>query len=165
MTVSTTDQQADGRDETRVERSDRNFVELLQELRVVQTGVQVLFAFLLTVPFAARFDALTGDQRALYFATLLCAGMAIVLLVAPTAWHRALFRRHDKTHLVTVSNRFTIAGLVCVALSTIGVVLLIATLLYPGAVAALATAGIALALLLCWCLLPLRRRRADMARR
>src|SRR5215210_8313793 len=80
------------RNETALQRVDRNLVELLQEVRVVQTGVQVLFAFLLTVPFSSRFDAITGFQRGAYFAALVGAATASVLLIAPTAVHRVLFR-------------------------------------------------------------------------
>src|SRR3954466_285850 len=104
-----------GRNETHLERCDRNLVELMQEVRVVQTGVQVLFAFLLTAPLAPRFPELSEFQQLTYFATLLSAGAAAVLLIAPTAYHRILFRLGDKEHLVAVSNRFTLAGLACVA--------------------------------------------------
>src|SRR5438270_12579649 len=82
----------EARNETPLERCDRNLVELLQEVRVVQTGVQVLFAFLLTAPLAARFPTLTPFQRYDYFATLLATGAAAILLIAPTAYHRILFR-------------------------------------------------------------------------
>src|SRR3712207_5987907 len=85
-----------GRSETELERCDRNLVELLQEVRVVQTGVQVLFAFLLTAPLAPRFPELTAFQRGAYFTTLLVTGAAAVLLIAPTAYHRILFRLGDK---------------------------------------------------------------------
>src|SRR4051812_20776576 len=88
------------RNETPLERCDRNLVELLQEVRVVQTGVQVLFAFLLTAPLAARFGVLTRFQRYDYFATLLLTAAAAVLLIAPTAYHRVLFRCGDKDYLV-----------------------------------------------------------------
>src|SRR3954454_17885903 len=84
-----------GRNEAPLERCDRNLVELLQEVRVVQTRVQVLFAFLLTVPLAGRFTALTESQRVDYFVTLLAAGAAAVILIAPTAHHRILFRCGD----------------------------------------------------------------------
>src|SRR3954468_6989087 len=120
----------DGRNETPLERCDRNLVELLQEVRVVQTGVQVLFAFLLTAPLAARFPALTSFQRYDYFATLLATGAAAVLLIAPTAYHRILFRLGDKEHLVQVANRFTLAGLACVAVSMLGALLLVTDLLF-----------------------------------
>ncbi|MGE5636905.1 MAG: DUF6328 family protein, partial [Nocardioidaceae bacterium] len=127
----------DGRRETALERADRNLVELLQELRVAQTGVQVLFAFLLTLPFTARFASISALQKAVYFTTLLTTGCAAVLLIAPTSWHRIVFRRGDKEHLVEVANRFAIAGLACVALSMSGAVLLVGDVLF-GAWAAIA---------------------------
>src|SRR3954467_4036619 len=98
-----------GRNETALERCDRNLVELLQEVRVVQTGVQVLFAFLLTAPLAARFPSVTPFPRLTYFCTLLAAGAAAILLIAPTAYHRILFRRGDKEHILAVANRLTLA--------------------------------------------------------
>src|SRR3954454_2749844 len=147
-----------GRNETPLERCDRNLVELLQEVRVVQTGVQVLFAFLLTVPLAARFSALTAFERGAYFATLLVTGA--VLLIAPTAYHRIIFRLGDKEHLVQVANRFTLAGLFCVALSMVGALLLVTDLLFSGVAAVATTAMAAFACLVLWCLVPLRRRRA-----
>src|SRR3954468_11442355 len=104
-----------GRNETQLERCDRNLVELMQEVRVVQTGVQVLFAFLLTAPLAPRFPELSEFQQLTYFGTLLAAGAAAVLLIAPTAYHRILFRLGDKEHLLAVANRFTLAGLTFVA--------------------------------------------------
>jgi hypothetical protein len=149
-----------GRSETPLERCDRNLVELLQEVRVVQTGVQVLFAFLLTVPLAAHFDRLTAFQRAEYFVTLLVTGAAAVLLIAPTAYHRILFRLGDKEHLVLVANRFTLAGLLCVAVSMVGALMLVTDLLFAAPVVIATTVPAALACLVLWCLLPLRRRRA-----
>ena len=148
-----------GRSETDLERCDRNLVELLQEVRVVQTGVQVLFAFLLTAPLASRFPELTSFQRATYFATLLVTGAAALLLIAPTAYHRILFRLGDKEHLVIVANRFTLTGLVCVALSIVGALMLVTDLLFDGPFVVLTTAPAALAFLVLWCLAPLRRRR------
>jgi hypothetical protein len=147
-----------GRNETPLERCDRNMVELMQEVRVVQTGVQVLFAFLLTAPLAARFPELSPFQRLDYFATLLAAGAAAVLLIAPTAHHRILFRRGDKEHLVLIANRFTLSGLACVALSMIGALLLVTDLLFGGAVAAVTTVVAASACTGCWCVAPLMRR-------
>src|SRR5215210_619386 len=122
-----------GRNETALERCDRNLVELLQEVRVVQTGVQVLFAFLLTAPLAPRFPALSEFQKLTYFVALLAAGAAAILLIAPTAYHRILFRLGDKEHLVTVANRFALAGLTCVALSMVGALLLVTDLLFDDA--------------------------------
>jgi hypothetical protein len=148
-----------GRNETPLQRCDRNLVELLQEVRVVQTGVQVLFAFLLTAPMSARFPQLTGTQRAEYFLTLLAAGTAALLLMAPTAYHRILFRCGDKEHLVAVANRYTLAGLACVAVAMLGSVLLVASMLLPGAVAAGIVIVIALAHGWFWCVAPVLRRR------
>jgi Family of unknown function (DUF6328) len=133
-----------GRNETELERCDRNLVELMQEVRVVQTGVQVLFAFLLTAPLAPRFPELSEFQKLTYFATLLAAGAAAVLLIAPTAYHRILFRLGDKEHLVTVANRFTLAGLASVALSMVGALLLVTDLLFDAvAIVVATTAGAA----------------------
>jgi hypothetical protein len=146
------------RNETPLERCDRNLVELLQEVRVVQTGVQVLFAFLLTAPLAARFSELTSFQRHDYFFTLLAAGAAAVLLIAPTAYHRILFRCGDKEYLVQVANRFTLAGLAFVGISMIGALLLVSDLLFDGAIVTLTAAVATLACVLCWCVMPLHRR-------
>jgi hypothetical protein len=150
----------DGRNETPLERCDRNLVELLQEVRVVQTGVQVLFAFLLTAPLAARFPALTSFQRYDYFVTLLSAGAAAILLIAPTAYHRVLFRRGDKEHLVIVANRLTIAGLAFVALSMLGSLLLVTDLMFDGAIVFVTAAVAAIGCAVLWCVLPLLRRAA-----
>src|SRR3954469_25316263 len=109
----------DGRSETALERCDRNLVELLQVVRVVQTGVQVLFAFLLMAPLTARFPQLGAVRHAEYFAALSLSGLSAVLLMAPTAYHRVLFRRGDKEYLVTVSNRLAIAGLATVGLAMV----------------------------------------------
>jgi hypothetical protein len=147
------------RNETDLERCDRNLVELLQEVRVVQTGVQVLFAFLLTAPLAARFPELSDFQRLTYFATLIATGTATILLIAPTAYHRILFRLGDKEHLVVVANRFTLAGLTAVALAIVGALLLVTDLLFRGSGMVVATTGLAaLACLIFWCAAPLSRR-------
>src|SRR6059058_4972711 len=148
----------DGRNETVLERCDRNLVELLQEVRVAQTGVQILFAFLLTVPFTARFARLTSFQESLYFATLLAAGAAALLLIAPTSYHRILFRMGDKEHLVRAANRLTMVGLVFVAVAMLGVILLISDLIFPGLVAILATGTTTGLCVICWYVVPLRRR-------
>src|SRR4051794_36104003 len=148
-----------GRNETQLERCDRNLVELLQEVRVVQTGVQVLFAFLLTAPLAPRFPELSSFQKLTYFTTLLAAGAAAILLIAPTAYHRILFRLGDKEHLVAVANRFTLAGLACVAVSMVGSLLLVSDLLFDDlAIVATTAAAATLGCLCCWCIAPLLRR-------
>lgn len=124
------------RHETEAERLDRNYNELLQELRVVQTGVQILFAFLLTLPFYERFQALSPGQVRFYFATLLMAVVAALLLIAPVSHHRVLFRQAQKEELVRAANRLAIAGLGFVLLSLAGAVTLITDVLYAGNAAA-----------------------------
>jgi len=99
------------RDETELERLDRNWNSLLQELRVVQTGVQLLTGFLLTLPFQQRFDVLSADMRNVYLATVSCSAAATVLLIAPVAMHRLLFRRHRLQVLVSAAHRCAFAGL------------------------------------------------------
>src|SRR3954470_10840733 len=146
------------RNETPLERCDRNLVELLQEVRVVQTGVQVLFAFLLTAPLAQRFPELTSFQRHDYFLTLLSAGAAAILLIAPTAYHRILFRCGDKEYLVQVANRFTLAGLAFVGISMTGALLLVSDLMFDGAIVAATVALPALGCVAFWCLMPLSRK-------
>ena len=148
----------DPREETASERADRNLAELLQELRVVLPGVQVLFAFLLTVPFTDRFATLTSFQERLYFAILLSTAVTTALLVAPTANHRLLFRKQDKEHLVLVANRLAVAGITLMAVSICGAILLISDVLFDVSVAMLSTAGIAVVFAVFWFLGPMRRR-------
>jgi hypothetical protein len=149
-----------GRDETPLQRCDRNLVELMQEVRVVQTGVQVLFAFLLTAPLSSRFPELSTALTFQYFATLLAAGAAAILLIAPTAHHRLLFRCGDKEHLVVTANRYTLAGLVFVALSMLGALSFVSGLLMPGPAAVVVPMAAAASLVWIWLVMPLRRRRA-----
>jgi hypothetical protein len=114
------------RDETPVERADRNYTELLQELRVAQTGVQILFAFLLTIPFQQRFGELVGaGLRHEYEATLLVTATATALLIAPVTMHRILFRQGLKPQLVVVADWLAKAGLACLALAVLLAVFLI----------------------------------------
>ncbi|WP_240800546.1 DUF6328 family protein [Streptomyces sp. ICN441] len=142
------------RRETELERADRNFVELLQELRVVQTGVQILFAFLLTLAFQARFPTLDPFQRGTYVTALVLAVIAAALFTAPAAVHRALFRRGAKREVVSVSSRLAGIGLTVLSLALTSAVLLVVDVVY-GTPAGIAAA--ALTLLVCtglWWLLP-----------
>src|SRR3954464_6532648 len=150
----------DGRNETPLERCDRNLIELLQEVRVAQTGVQVLFAFLLTVPFTGRFHDISDTERSVYLVTLMLAGAAAVLLIAPTSHHRLLFRCGDKERLVMVANRYAIAGLIAVAATMVGAVLLVSLLVIGSLGASRATAAAARGCGWSWCVEPLRRRQA-----
>jgi hypothetical protein len=154
-----------GRNETHLERCDRNLVELLQEVRVVQTGVQVLFAFLLMAPLTPTFRRLGEVARIEYFVTLALAGAAAVLLIAPTAYHRVLFRLGDKEHLVTVANRFTIAGLTAVGLSMVGALVFVTDFLFGRWPSVLAGSVAAAGCLAFWVVLPVARRRAISRRR
>src|SRR6185437_16518908 len=127
------------RHETPLERLDRNLEELTGELRVVVTGVQVLFAFLLIVPFNSGFVGVGPFVRGIYFATLLCSALAALCTLAPAASHRLLFRADDKRHVVFLANRLSIAGLVFLALAMCGSLLLVTTKLFgatPGVVTA-----------------------------
>ena len=146
------------RDETPEERADRNLAELLSELRVALPGVQVLFAFLLVVPFNQGFTRMTEFERKLYFGVLLCTALATMLLIAPTIHHRILFRQRKKEHLVLSSNRLTIAGLGVLALAMSGAVFLITHFLYGGPTAAVTGGIVGVAFALVWYATPLRRR-------
>ncbi len=146
------------RDETDAERLDRNYAELLQELRVAQTGVQILFAFLLTIAFQQRFAALSTFQRDVYLGTLIAAAVAAVLLIAPVAAHRLLFRQGLKDELVAYTGRLAGAGLVFLTLAILGAVLLIVDVVVGAPAAAVVTAAMALLVLLVWYVLPERSR-------
>jgi hypothetical protein len=147
-----------GREESEKERLDRNLSELLQELRVALPGVQVLFAFLLTVPFQGGFNGVTPFQERVYFVTLLCTAISAALLIAPSAYHRMVFRTQQKHHLIFTANRLTIAGLAFLALAMTGAVLLVTDVIF-GSTATWITAGAAFLLYATlWYLLPLRRR-------
>jgi Family of unknown function (DUF6328) len=122
------DQQWDQRErggETEIQRLDRNWISLLQELRVVQTGVQLLTGFLLTLPFQQRFDILGEHMRMVYLATVGFSVGAVVLLVAPVAIHRLLFRRHRLQVLVSAAHRCALAGIVLLSLAMIGMTAII----------------------------------------
>lgn len=146
------------RDETEVERLDRNLSELLQELRVALPGVQVLFAFLLAVPFQQGFTKITDFQKNVYFATLMSTAIAAILLISPSAYHRLTFRYQQKRKLIFYANRFTIAGLVFLALAMTGAVMLITDVLYGTAATAITCGLVALGFLFFWFVLPLQRR-------
>jgi Family of unknown function (DUF6328) len=150
----------DGRLESAAERLDRNLEELNAELRVIVTGVQVLFAFLLVVPFNSGFSTIGDFGRVVYFVTLLLAALAAMCMIAPSAQHRLLFRRGDKSYLVFAANRLAIAGIVFLALAMCGSLLLVATRLF-GILAGVLTVLLgALPFAATWFAMPLRRRAA-----
>ena len=153
------------RTESQDERYDRNYDELLQELRVAQAGVQILFAFLLGIAFQQRFGLISSTQRVIYVATLMLTAVATVLLIAPVAIHRLLFRRHRKGELVAVSNVLAISGLIVLMLAVLGGVLLILLEVTSPAVTGVLTAMLAFLFVVTWILVPLRIRRLQQVRR
>ena len=122
----------DGRDETREERLDRNTAEMVQELRVGAVGVQVLFAFLLVVPFNAGWKLTTSFDHVVYFVTLVCIAVATALLIAPSVHHPVLFREGEKPFLIGVGNRLMITGMAFVAVGMAGIFVLISDFLFGG---------------------------------
>jgi hypothetical protein len=145
------------RDETPYERADRNLAELLNELRVALPGVQVLFAFLLVVPFNAGYTRMTEFERKLYFGVLICTALASMLLIAPSIHHRLEFRKRDKEYLVLTANRLTIAGLTLLAVAMTGAITLITHVLFGTTATVITTATIALGFATVWYAIPLRR--------
>jgi hypothetical protein len=148
-------------DEDEKDRTERQLIELLNELRVVIPGVQVLFAFLLTIPFNQRFGQVDRFQQTVYFVTLLLTALASALFMAPSAYHRLLFHRRDRRHIIEISNRLAIAGLAVLSLAMTGVVLLVTDFLYSSEALVIATTGIVfLVFVVLWGVMPLMRRRA-----
>jgi len=147
-----------GRRETEGERLDRNLGELLQELRVALPGVQVLFAFLLAVPFQAHFNQVSAFGEKVYFGTLICTAISATLLISPSAYHRLTFRYQQKRRLVFYANRFAIAGLAFLALAMTGAVMLITDFLFGTVATVVTSAGAAAMFAFFWFVLPLQRR-------
>jgi Family of unknown function (DUF6328) len=150
-----------GREETEEERVDRNLQEFLGELRVALPGVQVLFAFLLVVPFNQRFGDITDFQKTVYFVTLLFTAAASVCLIAPTAQHRVEFRAQHKEQILLMANRLAIVGLGCLAIAMTGAILLITDLLYGSTTTIIVTTLVGLTFALLWYLIPAQRLIAD----
>jgi hypothetical protein len=149
----------DGRHETELERLDRNLTELLGELRVALPGVQVLFAYLLTVPFQQGFSKATEFEKDVYLVTLLLTAVATALLIAPSAYHRLEFRQGDKKHIVFVANRFAIAGFAFLAAAMSAAILLVTEYLFGSTTAVICTAGAAVVLYGFWYGAPIARRK------
>ena len=137
-----TPEPAAGREETELERYDRNLVELMGELRVALPGVQVLFAFLLVAPFNARFGKTTPFEQHLYFAALLLTLLASILLIAPTVIHRLAFQHGEKAYVVRAGNRLTLVGLMVFAIAMTCAIALVTDYLL-GSAAAIATSATA----------------------
>jgi hypothetical protein len=143
------------------ERTARELIELLQELRIVIPGVQVLFAFLLTVPFSQGFTQLDGLQRGVFFATLLCTAATTALLIAPSSHHRVLFRQGVREQRLQLGNMLAILGLAFLVPAMVGVVFVITDLMFGVTAAVIVTALMALAFVLLWFVFPLFYRQND----
>ncbi|KXK63474.1 amine oxidase [Micromonospora rosaria] len=144
--------------ETEKQRWQRNFADLLQELRVAQTGVQILFAFLLTLPFSAGFDRTTAFQRDVYIVALLAAAAATAMIISPVAFHRALFRQGRKPELVRFAHRMASGGLAFMLVAMVSAVLLVTDFVLPFWVALLLTGCTGVWFLTFWAALPFSRR-------
>jgi hypothetical protein len=147
-----------GRNETEIEGLDRNWASLLQELRVVQTGVQLLTGFLLTLPFQQRFDILDGAMQVVYLATVCTAVASTALLVAPVGMHRLLFRRHRLATLVRAAHLCAYAGLLLLGAAVTGMTVIIFYAVLGLAPALLAGVGALVVFLTFWVALPLGMR-------
>jgi Family of unknown function (DUF6328) len=154
-------EQDDQREESPLERLDRNTLELLNELRVVATGIQVMFAFLLIVPFNTGFRRVSSFERTDYFLTLILVAIAAVLLLAPSIHHRILFRHHEKRFLVAVANRLAIAAMVFLALGFTGILVLLSDVVVGGATPVVAGALTLAFISGLWFAVPLARRSED----
>src|SRR3712207_2160914 len=144
--------------ETEKQRWDRNFADLLQELRVAQTGVQILFAFLLTLPFSSGFPNATQFQKDVFIVALITAAFATAMIISPVAFHRALFRQGRKPELVRYAHRMATGGLAFMLVSMVSSVLLITDYLLPMWVAILLSAITAVWFVTFWAALPFARR-------
>jgi amino acid permease len=144
--------------ETERQRWDRNFADLLQELRVAQTGIQILFAFLLTLPFSSGFPRTTAFQKDVYIVSLLSAAFATGLIIAPVAFHRALFRQGRKPELVRYAHRMATGGLAFLVISMVSAVLLITDYLLDWPMTLVLTAVTAVFFLVFWAMIPWTRR-------
>lgn len=156
---------AEARDETTIERLDRNWGDLLQELRVVQTGVQLLTGFLLTLPFQARFERLDKFQQDTYLVTVGLAVSATGFLIAPVAVHRLLFRQHARRAMVTMAHRLAIAGTMLLGCAVVGVSLLIFNVVLGRLAGSIAALAAAILLVILWLALPLTMRTSLLERR
>jgi O-antigen/teichoic acid export membrane protein len=152
--MATTSDAASARGETEKQRIDRNLYELMAELRVALPGVQVLFAFLLILPFNRRFEQVTPFGEKVYLATVVCTAISSLLLIAPTMQHRMLFRRDEKLRILRYSQRLAIGGLAFLALGMTGALLLVTNFVFGTTTAAIITATVACAFAVLWFALP-----------
>jgi Family of unknown function (DUF6328) len=147
------------------DKQDRQMIELLNELRVALPGVQILFGFLLTAPFAQGFRRIDGVEKALFYATLLCTALSTICFIAPSATHRLRFHQRDRQYVIETANKYAIAGLVFLAVAIALALVMITDVLYDGAAIFAFPVVIALLLVAIWFVRPLLRGRDENARR
>ena len=145
-------------EETEKERVDRELIEFLNEVRVVLPGVQVLFAFLLTLPFAGTFEEIDGAERVAYIVAFFATALSAVLMITPTSLHRLRFRKGDKEEILRTSNRLVLAGIVSLGVAMVAAVWLVAERVFTPSIANVIGIASALILITLWFALPLRRR-------
>ena len=146
-----------GREESEKERLDRNMIELLNELRVALPGVQVLFAFLLILPFSQGFTMVDSFQKTVFLVTLLATALAAVTLIAPSMHHRLEFREGNKAEILRDSNRLAIVGMTSLAVAMIGAVMLITDFVFDGDTMIASVVGVTIAFVVVWYVMPARR--------
>ncbi len=143
------------------EKRDRQMMELLNELRIALPGVQILFAFLLAVPFQQGFQRVTPTQKGLFFATLLTTAASSFFLIAPSAIHRLRFHKSDRAYVVESANGYLIVGLALLALAIVLALALVTDVLYDGAVVWLTPVVAAVVVGTLWFVRPLQRRESS----
>jgi hypothetical protein len=148
----------DDRDETEDERLDRNTTELVGEVRIAAVGIQVLFAFLLVVPFNTGWKNVSAFQRDVYFVALVCIATAAALLIAPTIHHRLLFRQHQKKYLVELGSRLVIWAAALLAVGLVAIMVMLSDYLFGGVASAIVGVLGAVFVITLWFVIPLRRR-------
>lgn len=145
----------DGRDETPAERADRNWIEVLQELRVLQTGTQILTGFLLALAFQPAFADLSAGQRVLYLSLVVLAALSAIIALAPVALHRVLFQHHAKPRVVEYGHAALLTSLLTVAVLLVGVVAFVFDIVVDGTAAWAAVAALSVVLVVLWIVAPL----------
>lgn len=139
------------------EKRDRQMMELLNELRVALPGVQFLLAFLLTVPFANRFEQVTAFEKTVFYAALLCTAASVVFLIAPSATHRLRFHQRDRTFVIESANKYLMAGLACLGVALVLALTMVTSFLYESWIVIAGPAAIGLLLVFFWIIRPLLR--------
>jgi hypothetical protein len=142
MTTAREPERREERSEDDQERLNRQMMELLNELRVAMPGVQILFGFLLTVPFQQRFSQVNDFQQTIYFVTLIAAAVAAAFFIAPSAYHRVMFQQQDKPNIIHIGTGQMIVGLVALALAMNGAVLLVTDVLFEAPTVAVTVAAL-----------------------